>query len=149
VLGGFRGSFDLSLDAQGRIVLPVPFRKVAGESFMLMYGSDGGLFGFDVDQWGQIMERAAETEAEWTPDFRRYVATATIVNKETASHRITIPEHMQEFADVKCPCKAVVLGAGVRFEVWNPTRHRSLSIGRFVPGLITEAAKAARAPELA
>jgi len=147
MLPGFRGSFDYNVDDKGRILLPVPFRDLIHERVVLMYGPDGSVSGLDLEGWERIMDRAVKNERDWSPGFRRFVASATEVQKEV-SHRISIPPHMLDYAGLQAPSKGLILGMGCRFEIWKPEHHLSWARSNHVSGLLAESARAAGAPEL-
>jgi len=121
-------------------VIPGPFRDAISEKAVLVYGPDRCLMGFSKATWDAMLERGGPREAEWPTAFRRLVATATEVQKEQ-SGRISIPDHMLEYAGLRRQGQAMILGLGTRFEIWNRDRYLEYAGKMYVAPLTSEAAR--------
>ncbi|NLH98884.1 MAG: hypothetical protein GX446_05260 [Chthonomonadales bacterium] len=144
----FQGTFPHNLDDKARVLLPVPFRDLVGEKVVLLYGPDGCVRGYPKEKWDEMLARGASTQAEWSTALRRYIGTATVVQREQ-NYRISVPEPMLEHAGLKWPCRAYITGIGVGFEIWERDRYQRYTGSTFVSGLLAEEARRAGMPELA
>jgi len=55
----FAGEFEHTVDAKGRLTIPVKFREALADGLYLTRGLDGCLFAYPPDAWRQIAEQVA------------------------------------------------------------------------------------------
>ena len=53
----FIGEYEHSLDAKGRVIMPVKLRDDIGEKFIVTKGLDGCLFAFSVQEWTNFEQK--------------------------------------------------------------------------------------------
>ncbi len=74
---GFLGSYLHQLDEKGRLALPAPFRRNAGDGgFVLIHGYDSALFLYPERAWSEVEERLVELMRR-QPDARSSVLALT------------------------------------------------------------------------
>jgi MraZ protein len=125
----FVGVYDRSIDDNGRLGLPAPFRGELGDR---CYAT--------LDPQGCITVRTAATfEAEAaeiiesvqagaaTPGQRRALATNTITVAIDKQGRITLEEKAREFAGLASGQQATIVGNLSTFEIWRPSRYSTIA----------------------
>jgi MraZ protein len=121
------GRYINVLDAKGRINLPARFRDITGKSmdgdmtFIMTRGTEECIAVFPINEWRR---KISELETLVTDGEQRRVLNRRI--NFYASHqkidkqgRINIPAELIQYAHLEKD--VVVLGAGKRIEIWNPT----------------------------
>ena len=48
---GFKGEYNHTVDAKGRLIVPAKFREALGETFVVTKGLDGCLFLYPNEEW--------------------------------------------------------------------------------------------------
>ena len=118
----FMSEYNHSIDAKGRVIVPVKFREALGDEFVVTQGLDGCLFVFPNEEWSNFEEKLKSLPMS-NKDARKFVrfflagAAAVEVDKQG---RILLPSVLREFAALE---KDVVLvGVGSRVEIWDKAR---------------------------
>lgn len=119
---GFLGSYLHQLDEKGRIALPAPFRRNAGEDdrFVLVHAGEPALFLYPSSTWDEKEQRLVEL-LERQPQARAFVLALTANAVEMVPDkqgRILIPERLQIAAQLDG--EALIVGALKKIEIWNP-----------------------------
>lgn len=118
----FMGQYNHSVDAKGRLIVPVKFREQLGEDFVVTKGLDGCLFVYPNEEWTSIESRFREMPLT-TKDarkFSRFFFAGAAQCEVDKQGRILIPAVLREFAELK---KDVVLvGVLNRIEIWSVER---------------------------
>ncbi len=120
-MNGFLGRYEKRLDDKGRLSLPIPLRRAAGDGpLVLLQYQVPALTLFPGTAWGKIEDRLK--------DFRRSDGSADLyVLRITSSAvpvtpdklgRFRIPEWMQKTASLEG--EVLVVGSLDRIEIWNP-----------------------------
>ncbi len=115
----FLGEYYHSIDAKGRIIVPVKFRDELGEKFIVTKGLDGCLYIYTMKEW-EAFENKLGSLPTGKADIRKLVrfflssAAETEVDKQG---RILIPPKHREYAALE---KDVILaGVGKKIEIWS------------------------------
>lgn len=113
------GEFQHSIDAKGRLIVPVKFREGLGDTFVVTKGLDKCLFVYPMAQW-DVLEGKLTALPFTDPNARAFVrvffsgASECEVDKQG---RILLPANLREYAHVE---KDVVLvGVSNRVEIWS------------------------------
>jgi len=122
----FRGNYEYSVDAKGRLNIPAKFRKSlkpeAQETFVIVRGPDRCLQAFPLDCWSRVED---ELEARpLTPDtvrLRRQLYQSISDSKLDAQGRIALTPGQMSIAGITG--KVVLQGQGSCIEIWSPERH--------------------------
>lgn len=117
----FIGRYEHSLDAKGRVILPVKFRvEFAGGGF-LSKNSQGCLALWTPEEFDRQLE-ARKLAAEQGRDDRNVVrlwAAGSFEAEIDKSGRMPIPAFLREYARLES--EVLVMGAIDRIELWSPS----------------------------
>lgn len=125
---GFLGEFEATIDAKGRFLLPVGFKKQMTEDepmrFVINRGFEKCLSLYTQKSWEKEYEEISKL-SDYDPDereFKRYFLNgATIVEPDTAG-RILLPPNLKQHADL---VKDITLMAmGNKLEIWDSKNHK-------------------------
>ncbi len=120
---GFLGEYEVAIDAKGRFLLPMAFRKQlpegAGGKFVINRGIENCLSIYMEETWNAISDKINRLN-DFKPNVRLFkrlfLNGATAVEVDTAD-RLLIPKPLQEYAGIK---KDAVLSAqGNKLELWD------------------------------
>ena len=125
----FRGNYSHSIDAKGRIIIPVKFREALeeGESFVVTKGFDGCLYAYAPKEWDEFEKRLGELPLD-NADARkltRFFLGGASDAEPDRQGRVLLPESLLNHADIQS--EAVVVGMGRRLEIWSRERWEGAS----------------------
>jgi len=114
----FLGEYQHSLDAKGRVILPSKFRGLLAGGCIVTRGQDACIAIYPKDAWEQLSTRLEESSqaAKRARDFRRIWYASAIEEEPDKQGRITIPEHLREYAGLERD--VTVAGDGKKIEIW-------------------------------
>ncbi len=117
----FLGSYTYALDEKGRVSLPAPFRREAGDHpFVLLQVYPPALALYPESAWREVEERLRGLLRN-DPSARmwmlRITSNAVEVSPDTQG-RILIPSKLQEAANLSG--QVLMVGAIDKVELWNP-----------------------------
>ncbi|MGD9797760.1 MAG: division/cell wall cluster transcriptional repressor MraZ [Acidimicrobiia bacterium] len=122
----FLGTYEHSLDAKGRVILPAKFRDDLATGAFIAKSLDGCLSLFTAEEFDKVaqdmQEKARRGGAERNA-VRSFAANAAEATPDRQG-RITIPSHLRAFAQLER--EVVVAGALTRVEIWDASRWREL-----------------------
>ena len=123
----FKGEYNHSIDAKGRVIVPAKFREKLGDAFVVTKGLDGCLYGYAEEDW-QVFEEKLSTLPLTNKDSRQFtrffLAGAADVEVDKQG-RILLPQNLREFAALE---KDVVLvGVSKRIEIWDKDRWNGVT----------------------
>ncbi len=123
----FKGEYNHTIDAKGRLIIPSKFREVLGENFVVTKGLDGCLFVYGNTEWSAF-EKALKTlplANKESRKFNRFFLAGAIDVEVDKQGRILIPSVLREFAALES--QVVLLGVGERIEIWSKDRWEDAS----------------------
>ncbi len=115
----FKGQYNHTVDAKGRLIVPAKFREQLGDEFVVTKGLDGCLYAYSLEEWANFETRFRDMPLT-TKDARRatrfFFAGASTCEVDRQG-RILIPAVLRQYAGLQ---KDVVL-AGVldHIEIWS------------------------------
>lgn len=127
---GFLGEFEATLDAKGRFLLPVGFKKQLPEEettkFVINRGFEKCLALYPMRTWEPLFEKITGLN-EFDPkqrEFRRaFLNGATYVEPDSAG-RILLPPNLKVYAELQ---KDIVLMAtGDKIEIWDSNKYKKI-----------------------
>ncbi len=125
---GFLGEYEATVDAKGRFLLPVGFKKQltedAGSQFVISRGFEKCLTLYPIKNWEPIFSQLSKLN-DFDPkvrEFRRYFLNgATTVELDSAS-RLLVPPNLKEHASLD---KDIVLVAAMnKIEIWDKSKYQ-------------------------
>jgi len=115
----FLGQYDHSIDAKGRLTIPVRFRPALATGAYVTQGFDRNLVVYTTESFERLAARAnllTTTDPEARAVRRVLFGGATEVSLDSAG-RILLPEFLREYAGLDN--ETVLVGAGEYFEIWG------------------------------
>lgn len=112
----FRGEHYYSLDDKGRVVLPPKFRRSLGATAVVTRGLDQCVALYAPAEWAK-REKKLQAQAVARRDFVRFMLSSAEDVEIDRQGRISIPQHLREFAKIER--ETVVVGVGTRIEIWG------------------------------
>ncbi len=123
----FHGTFEFSLDAKGRLILPARFRNEFDTRQAYVSAFVGGCLAlFPPEQFTRYLARAEDMEARG-PQGRHMARVLSALSTDVefdAQWRVTIPPHLREFAGLEANQPVTILGALNRVELWKADQWR-------------------------
>lgn len=117
----FMGQYEHSIDAKGRIIIPVKYREDLGELFVVTRGLDGCLFLYPQNEWQSFVEKLQQLPSNQNTRKiqRQFLSKAMEVSLDKQG-RILIPALLREAASLEK--EVVFVGMMNRVEVWDKRR---------------------------
>jgi MraZ protein len=127
---GFLGECEATLDAKGRFLFPVLFKKqLPGEEahhFVINRGFEKCLSLYPLKSWEPLFDDISRLN-EFDPkarEFRRYFLNGATTVEPDSAGRILIPPNLKEHAGLQ---KDIVLVAAVnKIEIWDSSKYKQL-----------------------
>ncbi len=123
-MSSFKGTYQYSVDAKGRISLPMKLKKsvssAADNSFVITRGKKQCLFLYPKDEWEKIEVEYRKLNSYNDDDdnfLHLLYECAEDVSLDSQS-RIMIPPSLREFANIQSDVH--VIGLLSKIEIWNP-----------------------------
>lgn len=115
----FIGEYTLSIDAKGRIAVPVKFRAKLNNSGVITRGLDRSLFIYPKSEWEVLALKisALPVSKANSRAFARLMLAGAYEFEIDRQGRIMIPENLRKFAGITK--KAVAAGLFNRIEIWD------------------------------
>ena len=125
---GFLGEYEATLDAKGRFLLPVGFKKQLPEEetnrFVINRGFDKCLALYPLKTWEPLFAKIAGLN-EFKPkerDFRRaFLNGATYVEPDSAG-RILLPPNLRVYAELDK--NITLMATGDKIEIWDSNKYK-------------------------
>jgi MraZ protein len=127
----FRGANQLTIDAKGRMVMPTRYRdrlqEMCAGKLVVTVDKQQFLLIYPLPDWEEI-ERKIMRLPSTNPEIRllQQVMVGQATDLELDGHgRLLLPPNLREFA--RLTRDAVLVGQGVRFELWDEARWNALT----------------------
>ncbi len=112
------GRYEHTIDAKGRVFIPVKMREKLGESFIAARVLDRCVSLYSTEDWEHLLEKLADAPmADTRKMLRRVTEYADDVSLDP-SGRILLKKDLIQQAQLEKP--VLIIGAGRRAEIWNP-----------------------------
>lgn len=118
----FLGEYQHSLDAKGRLILPVRFRARLAEGCVLTPGQDHCLYVYPGEEWEQVSEQLIQSRISSSKAraFTRFWFSGSTEEIPDKQGRVHLPEQLRGYANLDR--EVAVLGVGRRIEIWDRER---------------------------
>jgi len=125
---GFIGQYESTIDAKGRFLLPVSFKKQLPEqesyAFIVNMGIENCLTLYPIQNWEPVFNKVIQLN-DFDPevrDFQRqFLNGATRIELDSAG-RLLLPKQLMEYASLD---KDIILAsAGNKMEIWDKNERQ-------------------------
>lgn len=119
----FRGSFEHSVDAKGRVSVPSRFRDIIAERYegklVLSMDFDNCITVYPLEEWERVEEkiRSLPQMQKEVKDFMRFVFSTATECELDKQGRILIPPALRERAGINK--SVMVVGIISKMEIWD------------------------------
>lgn len=115
----FRGEYEHTIDAKGRLIMPAKVRDALGEQFIVTKGLDGCLFVYPMEQWTAFEEKlqALPLSQPSARSFARFFFSGATECELDKQGRVMLPANLREYGQLTK--EVIITGAGNRLEIWN------------------------------
>lgn len=116
----FIGEYEHTLDAKGRIIMPVKLREEMGEKFIVTKGQEGCLFAYSQNEWKNFEEKLKSLPSYTNKnvrDFIRYFLSGAVECELDKQGRFLIPSNLRNHAMLDKD--VVIIGVGTKIEIWD------------------------------
>jgi MraZ protein len=124
----FGGVFTHAIDDKGRVQFPISLLEAVHPkergSFYLTAGLGECIFAYTKSRFESLLRNFEQNTNEWENGDVRRVHLLFFMNQRMveldSQSRVLVPEALRQYADLER--QAVIVGAGNRVEIWNPSR---------------------------
>ena len=115
----FIGEYQHTIDAKGRMAIPVKFRQKLDGGAIVTRGLDHCLFLFSVKDWEALAQKliALPLAQSNSRAFARLMLAGAMDVEVDKQGRILIPDYLRAYSNLKK--QAVVTGLYNRVEIWD------------------------------
>ena len=123
----FIGEYEHSVDAKGRVIMPVKLREDIGEKFIVTKGLDGCLFAYSISEWTNFEEKLKTLPLtnKNARDFVRFFLSGAVECEIDKQGRFLIPGNLRTYATLEK--EIIIIGVGTRIEIWNREEWKKYS----------------------
>lgn len=115
----FMGEFHHNIDEKGRLTIPVKYRDLLGDTFVITRGIEHCLYVYPTKAFQSIvtkLESLPFTKKDARNFTRFFMSSSTAVELDKQG-RVNIPSPLSNYANLTKGC--VVIGAIDRLEIWD------------------------------
>lgn len=123
----FRGEYFHTIDAKGRVMIPVKVREKLGEEFIVTKGFDRCLWIFESSRWEKIEQDVENMPltVEEARQISRFIFSGAMDGELDKQGRILLPQNLRDYAGLQ---KDIVLsGVGSRLEIWDKEKYDEMN----------------------
>lgn len=120
----FLGEHQHSLDAKGRVILPVRFRDQLEEGAVMARALDGCLAVYPLSEFSRVAAKLMDARERGTLErqaARSFFSGAVEITPDRQG-RVAVPQHLREYAGLERD--AIVAGNFDHIEIWDAQRFR-------------------------
>ena len=114
------GEYEHTLDAKGRVILPMQLRAELGDKFYVTRGFEKCLAIYSVEGFeklGETIDALPNSSREVRRIERMLIPSARLCEVDKQG-RFVVPQRLREFANIEKD--VMIVGSGRRAEIWNP-----------------------------
>ncbi|MGN1030997.1 MAG: division/cell wall cluster transcriptional repressor MraZ [Butyricicoccaceae bacterium] len=112
-----KGEYEHSLDAKGRLFIPVKLREELGDCFVVTKGLDGCLFVYAQDEWDKLEQKIDSLPMSKSRDLQRFFLSSASDVVPDKQGRILIPPTLRRHARLEK--EVTIIGVSRRAEIWS------------------------------
>ena len=118
-----KGEYPHSIDAKGRLFMPVKRREDLGERFIVTKGLDTCLFVYSSNDWQVLEDKIRSLPLSKSRDLQRFFFSSAAECEPDGQGRILIPQNLREYAGLKKD--VTVIGVSGRSEIWDSEKWKA------------------------
>ncbi|MFC1592027.1 division/cell wall cluster transcriptional repressor MraZ [Thermodesulfobacteriota bacterium] len=121
----FRGRSDQSIDAKGRIMLPVKFRDLLLKKYdntLVLTNFDNCLIAYPTEEWIEVEDKVRKLPSgnKQVRAFKRFFISGATECSVDKQGRVLVPPSLKSYAQLE---KDIVIAGQINhFEIWNRER---------------------------
>ena len=119
------GEYHHTIDAKGRVMMPVKFREDFGDKFVLTKGLNNCLVIYSLKEWALFEARIKELSFLESMEMQRFFSTGGDIELDKLG-RMLIPAHLRLYAGLDNK-DVVITGASNRAELWDMGKWNEIS----------------------
>ncbi len=123
----FISESELTVDAKGRIFIPVKYRQELGERFYMTRGFDKCVTIYPEDVWLAFCEKINAAPESSSQALRRYIFPLTEQVELDSGGRALVSSKLRAHASIEKD--AVLIGVGKKLELWSAENYRNDVVG--------------------
>lgn len=115
----FRGGYAHNIDDKGRVIVPLKFRSLLGEKFVVTKGLDRCLWVFSDEEFRKL-DGHLNAQPMLDPNavrLQRFFSGEAVDAVTDAQGRVALPSNLREYAAIEK--EVMIVGSGNRIEIWN------------------------------
>lgn len=113
----FSGTYNHSVDSKNRLFIPVKFREMLGDGFMVTKNIEGCLDIITAEARDAIVEKLSSLPKTQTAKIKRFLFSGAGDCTPDSQGRIVLPTQLIEYASLEK--NVLIIGAGDHIEIWN------------------------------
>lgn len=117
---GFYGRYQHTVDAKGRVFVPVKLRDKLGSGFIAAAVMDHCISLYSFEEWDRLMGDINELALSKARDLQRTLASNAMDVELDAQGRILLPKHLVAYGMLEKD--VTIIGAGNHAEIWDTGR---------------------------
>ncbi len=111
------GTYRQTMDAKGRLNIPIKLRSELGERFYVTKGLDGCLMVYAEPDWRAIEEKMRALPLGKSRNLQRMLFANAELCVPDSQWRIVVPQELRDYAHLDK--EVTIIGVGSRAEFWN------------------------------
>ena len=111
------GTYRQTMDAKGRLNIPIKLRSELGERFYVTKGLDGCLMVYAEADWRAIEEKMRALPLGKSRNLQRMLFANAELCVPDSQWRIVVPQELRDYAHLEK--EVTIIGVGSRAEFWN------------------------------
>lgn len=121
----FSGEYEHSIDAKGRIIMPLKFRESLGNVFYITKGLDRNLLVYSAEAWQNFYEKLSKLPMadKNARGFSRLFLSGAVECEADKQGRVLLPATLRNYAGIIK--NATVIGNGDKIEIWSTENWNS------------------------
>jgi len=123
-------TYQHSIDAKGRLFIPVRLREELGRIFYVTLSTERCLSAYSGDSWERFKEKNRELPQVSQKKMRPLFAMAAKCELDSQG-RINLPQQLRDFANLKK--NVAVVGVGDRVEFWDSEAYADIAASEMTP----------------
>lgn len=115
----FSGEYEHSIDAKGRVIMPLKFRESLGNVFYITKGLDHNLLVYSKDAWQNFYEKLSKLPMadKNARGFSRLFLSGAVECEADKQGRVLLPATLRNYAGITK--NTTIIGNGDKIEIWS------------------------------